>query len=144
DNKRLVWDRLPMSISFMAFLAAMLAERIRLAAGICLLGPLVLLGISSVINWRQTDDLRTYGVVQFYPLVMIPVMLWLCPPRYTGTGFIWCALGWYVLAKILELHAADHGIFALGRIVSGHTLKHIAASLGALWVYLYVAKRQRV
>jgi hypothetical protein len=142
DNDRLVWDRLPMAISFMAFFAGMVAERIRVEAGIYLLAPLVLLGIGSVINWQQTDDLRLYGVVQFYPLVIIPVMLLLCPPRYTGTGYIWGALGWYVIAKILELHAVDHGIFALGRIVSGHTLKHIAASLGAFWIYLYIGKRQ--
>jgi hypothetical protein len=142
DNDRLVWDRLPMAISFMAFFASMIAERIRVEAGVWLLGPLVLLGIGSVVNWRQTDDLRLYGVVQFYPLVIIPIMLCLCPPRYEGTGYIWGVLGWYVLAKILELHTMDHGIFALGQTVSGHTLKHLAASAGAFWVYLYVRRRR--
>ena len=120
----------------------MIAERIRVEAGVWLLGPLVLLGIGSVVNWRETNDLRLYAVVQFYPLVMIPVMLLLCPPRYTAAGFIWGALGWYVLAKILELHAVDHGIFAWGHIVSGHTLKHLAAAAGAFWVYLYVLRRR--
>jgi hypothetical protein len=36
----------------------------------------------------------------------------------------------------------DHGIFSLGQIVSGHTLKHLAACAGALWVYLYVRRRR--
>ena len=142
DNGRLVWDRLPMAISFMAFFASMIVERIRVEAGAWLLSPLVLLGIGSVVDWRQTDDLRLYGVVQFYPLVIIPIMLCLCPPRYTGAGYIWGTLSWYVLAKAFELHAVDHGIFALGQIVSGHTLKHLAASTGSLWVYLYVWQRR--
>jgi len=142
SNDRLVWDRLPMAITFMAFFASVIAERIRLEAGVWLLGPLVLLGIGSVMNWRQTDDLRLYAVVQFYPLVIIPIMLWLCPPRYQGIGYIWGALGWYVLAKLLELHAVDHGILAMGEVVSGHTLKHLAASAGAFWVYLYITRRR--
>jgi hypothetical protein len=142
DNDRLVWDRLPMAIAFMAFFATTIAERILVEAGLWLLGPLVLLGIGSVVNWRHMDDLRLYAVVQFYPLVIIPVMLCLCPPRYTGTGYIWGTLGLYVAAKILELHAVDHGIFALGQVISGHTLKHLAAATGAFGMYLYVAKRR--
>jgi len=142
NNDWLVWDRLPMAIAFMAFFASTIAERIRVEAGLWLLGPLVLLGVGSVVNWHQTDDLRLYAVVQFYPLAIIPVMLCLCPPRYTGTGFIWGTLGWYVAAKILELHAVDHGIFALGQFISGHTLKHLAAATGAFWMYLYVARRR--
>jgi len=142
DNNRLVWDRLPMAITFMAFFAGMIAERIRVDAGLWLLGPLLLLGIGSVANWHHTDDLRIYAVVQFYPLAIIPVMLCLCPSRYQGMQYIWGALGWYILAKILELHAADYGIFALGQVASGHTLKHLAAATGALWVYWYIARRR--
>jgi hypothetical protein len=142
NNERLVWDRLPMAVSFMAFFASTIVERIRIEAGVWLLGPLVLLGVGSVVNWRQTDDLRLYAVVQFYPLAMIPIMLWFCPPRYTGTGYIWGALGWYVLAKVLELHAVDHGIYALSHVVSGHTLKHLAAAAGAFWMFLFVVRRR--
>jgi len=142
DGDRLVWDRLPMAVSFMAFFAAMLSERIKVDVGIWLLGPLVLLGVGSVVNWHWTNDLRLYAAVQYYPLAIIPVMLWWCPPRYTGTGFIWGALGWYLLAKILELSAVDHGLFSLGHLVSGHTLKHLAAAAGAFWIYLFLKNRR--
>jgi hypothetical protein len=142
NNDRLVWDRLPMAVSFMAFFAATLGERLKVEVGIWLLGPLVLLGVGSVVNWYRTDDLRLYAVVQYFPLIMIPVMLWRFPPRYTGTVYIWGALGWYLLAKILELHALDHGIFSCGQVVSGHSLKHVAAGAGAFWIYLLLRKRR--
>ena len=34
-KERLVWDRLPMTIAFMAMVAAIIAERISLRAGLC-------------------------------------------------------------------------------------------------------------
>jgi hypothetical protein len=142
NNDRLVWDRLPLAVAFMAFFASMIGERIQVQAGIWLLGPLVLQGTGSVVNWRLTDDLRIYGVVQFFPLLIIPAMLWFFPPRYTATGYIWGALGWYLLAKVLELQWMDSGIYSLGQIVSGHTLKHLAAALGAFWIFLFLRQRR--
>jgi len=47
-NFRLMWDRLPMTLGFMGILCGTIAERISLSAGIRLLPPLVLLGLSSV------------------------------------------------------------------------------------------------
>ena len=39
-------------------------------------------------------------------------------------------IGWYALAKGLEL--GDHAVFALTQgLVSGHTLKHLAAAMAA-------------
>ncbi len=149
DNQRLVWDRLPMSIAFMSFFASTIAERISLKAGIRLLVPLLILGAGSVWYWRWTEeqgsgDLRLYGVVQFYPLAVIPIMLILFPPRYTGTGYIWGTLGWYVLAKLLETHTLDRGILEAGNIVSGHTLKHLAAATGAYWILRMLQVRRPV
>ncbi len=142
DSDRLVWDRLPMALSFMAFFAANLSERVKVEVGTWLLGPLVFLGIGSVVDWHRTDDLRLYGVVQFYPLIIIPVMLCVFPPRYTGTGYIWGSLGWYMLAKVLELPAVDHGVFSLGQLVSGHALKHLSAATGAFWIFLFLKNRR--
>ncbi|HEY0338432.1 MAG TPA: hypothetical protein VGC70_13905 [Burkholderiales bacterium] len=41
DDARLVWDRLPIAIAFMALLSAVIAERVNVKAGITLLWPLV-------------------------------------------------------------------------------------------------------
>jgi hypothetical protein len=142
----LVWDRLPMAIAFMALLAALVAERIDAAAGARLLAPLVLAGVGSVVYWWATEragvgDLRPYLLVQFYPLIAVPLVLVLFRPRYTGSAGWAVALGAYLLAKLAEL--ADGAVFALGAVVSGHTLKHLlaAAGIGAL---AWMTARRRV
>src|SRR5262249_21220123 len=86
DNHRLVWDRLPMTLAFMGLFASMIGERVGVRAGMWLLWPLLWLGFASVFNWqmgeqRQAGDLRLYGFVQFYPLVTIPLMMYLLPAR---------------------------------------------------------------
>jgi hypothetical protein len=80
--------------------------------------------------------------VQFYPLLTIPLLIWLFPARYTHAGYVFVALGWYLLAKGLETHFLDHAIYSAGRLVSGHTLKHLAAAAGAFWLFLMVQYRR--
>jgi hypothetical protein len=137
NDHTLVWDRIPMTIGFMALVAAMLAERISVKLGIGLLFPLVALGAASVIYWDVTQsrghgDLRPYALAQFGSLLVVLLLVALFPPRYTRTADLGIALGLYVLAKVLE--AADKPIFAVGHIVSGHTLKHLAAALSTCWI----------
>lgn len=50
DNDTLVWDRIPMTIVFMSFLAATLAELVNRPLGVRLLVPLVALGITSATS----------------------------------------------------------------------------------------------
>lgn len=144
SNATLFWDRLPMTIAFMALLSATLAERVNLGLGKYLLGPLVILGVLSTLYWHVGEqqgvgDLRPYALVQFGSLVAIPLMVLLFPPRYSRTGDLFVAVGWYALAKILEHF--DHGIFAvLG--VSGHTLKHLASGMGAWWILRMLERRR--
>ena len=146
-NDRLVWDRLPITVAFMGFFAGMIGERIGVRAGAWLLGPLVWLGFVSVLSWhlgerRGAGDLRLYGFVQFYPLLTIPLLIWLFPARYTHAGYVFVSLGWYLLAKGLETYFVDHAIYSAGRLVSGHTLKHLAAAAGAFWLFLMVQYRR--
>jgi hypothetical protein len=82
--------------------------------------------------------------VQFYPLVTIPLLLYLFPARYTCAGYVFVTLGWYLLAKFLEVSAIDHGIYAAGHVVSGHTLKHLAAAMGAYWIFLWMSQRRPI
>src|SRR5262245_42133150 len=145
NNARLVWDRLPMSVAFMALSAAVLGERIH--PRLCQVGlvPMLTAGVASVLYWHLTEqqgrgDLRFYYVVQFLPLLALPLLLLLFPPRYTRTGDLLGALGWYVLAKVCE-HPLDGPLFDLSG-VSGHTLKHLTAALGAYWILRMLMHRR--
>jgi len=140
DNARLFWDRLPMTVGFMAFASAIVIDRIDRQAGLRIVLPLLLaLGIASVVYWAWTEqagrgDLRFYALVQFLPPVLIPLVCWLYPlARHThGRHIAWIYL-WYALAKLFEL--GDGQIFnALGGLVSGHTLKHLAAAVATAGV----------
>ena len=129
----LFWDRLPMSVAFMAILSNAVEERIDAKVGRALLWPLVLLGIVSLLVWLRTDDLRLYAWVQFFPCLVLPLIFWLFVPTYTGTCYWFAAAGWYLLAKVLEY--ADAAIYSALQVMSGHPLKHVAAA-GACYTIL--------
>lgn len=144
-NARLTWDRLPLAITFMALFTAILGERVHVAASRWLLVPLVLLGAASVFYWDYTErigagDLRFYLAVQFFPLLMVPILLALYPPRYSGAGDLVASLLCYGLAKILEI--LDHQVYAGSAFVSGHTLKHIVAGFSCLFIITMLWRRQ--
>jgi hypothetical protein len=146
-NARLAWDRLPLAITMMGLLAATITERVGVRTGLALLGPLVLLGAGSVGYWHWTEqrgagDLRLYALVQFYPIVAVPLMLWWLPPRYTGAGDLLAAAATYAAAKGPEL--LDGWFLALTHVVSGHTLKHLLAALAGYWVVRMLRHRRPV
>ncbi len=137
DNARLVWDRFPMTLVFMGMLAAVVAERVNVTAGLALLLPLAAAGLGSVVYWHASEaagrgDLRPYALVQFFPALAIPLLLWLAPARYTRGGDLLAVLLIYGVAKLFE--ALDGRIFALGQGVSGHSLKHLTAALACWWL----------
>lgn len=146
DNARLVWDRLPMTIAFMAIVAAVIAERVSVRAGLWLLPILLLLGMGSVGQWywsetRGMGDLRFYAAVQAYSALVVLLALAL-PPRYTRTSDLAIVVGFYALAKLLE--SFDRPIFTVGHLVSGHTLKHLAAAAAGYWILRMLQKRRPI
>jgi hypothetical protein len=77
--------------------------------------------------------LRPYIVVQFLPLLVIPLVLLLFPSSFSSVALVWAMLGSYALSKALEL--GDDFTFAFGGLMSGHALKHAVAALS---MYLFV------
>jgi hypothetical protein len=131
NSLTLVWDRLPMTIGFMCLFAALLGELVSLRLGKVMLLPLVVIGLMSVLVWYWYDDLRFYAWVQFMPLLVIPLLLWLYQKSYTHSHYLLYALAFYVGAKVFE--AFDVQIFAmLGNEMSGHAIKHVFAAVGSL------------
>ena len=146
DNARLVWDRLPMTVVFMSLVAAMIAERVSVTAGVWLLPLLLIIGIASVLQWyaselRGSGDLRFYAAVQVYAGLVLLVAV-LLPPRYTRSADLTVVAALYIVAKVCE--TADRQIFSIGHVVSGHTLKHLAAGAAGFWILRMLKNRQPI
>lgn len=139
-NDTLFWDRLPMTFSFAALLALIVGERVGEAAGAFLLWPALVVGAFSLLLWHWTDDLRLYFWVQFFPVFAAIFLFSLYPAKYTKTNYWIVAMALYTLAKIFEF--TDEAIYSAGGIVSGHTLKHLAAAAACLAVLRYLRIRQ--
>ena len=142
NDKTLFWDRLPMAISFMAILALAIEERLDAKAGAVLLWPLIAIGICSLLLWRWNGDLRLYGWVQFFPCAALLLLFLLFPPEYTGTSYWIIAAALYALAKLFEFY--DSEIYSAGSILSGHTLKHVAAATACFALFRYFRERQPI
>lgn len=141
DNTTLVWDRIPMTIAFMALFVALLSEYISLRLAPWLLAPALLLGLASVLYWVWQQDLRFYVWVQFFPLLTIPLVMWLFTSHYTRQWLLLAALSWYVVAKLFEM--ADRSVFELtSGLVGGHSLKHILAAAGCLAILRMLQTRK--
>ena len=131
DNNRLVWDRLPMTIVFMSFFASVLAEVVNRRLAQRLLPALLVLGLASVWYWHVTEqrgagDLRFYVLVQFLPMLLIPLLLVLYPAPRQYLPWVLTMLGVYAGSKVFEYFDAE--MLALGGVASGHTLKHVLAA----------------
>lgn len=129
DDATLLWDRLPMTIAFVAALVLVLT-RVVSRAWERALGPLVVLGVASALHWRLTGDVRVYAWVQLAPLLVAPAVLVLYREREAARRLaapLSLAVSLYVLAKVAEV--TDVRVFEItGGVVSGHTLKHLLAA----------------
>ena len=145
NDQTLVWDRLPMTVSFMAFFSIIVGEHLSIRAGRALLYPLMAIGFASVIYWHLSEnagrgDLRPYLVVQFLPMALVPLIMLLFPARYSHGRLIWGLLAAYALAKLFEI--ADEQVYAFTHFISGHTLKHFAAAFGMLLFLVAILRRR--
>jgi hypothetical protein len=145
NNHTLVWDRLPMTIGFMVLFAVVMQERLAELTnlGNLVTPPLLMAGFFSCMYWHFTDDLRPYILVQFYPLIIIPLLIAVFNPTYTQPHYYVYALILYALAKVTEL--LDSKIFAATkRLISGHSLKHILAAVAIEMLVLMLLKRDKI
>jgi hypothetical protein len=144
SNATLIWDRLPMSIMFAGFMAAVIAERIDVEFAIRVLPFLVLLTGASVLEWYYSEwrghgDLRWYAALQIYSVLLLliaPVVR----SKYTRNWDFMVVFALYGLAKIFETF--DRRIYSLGQVISGHTLKHLAAAAAGYWILRMLQSRE--
>lgn len=155
DDARLIWDRLPIALACAGLLAAVRAETVLAAArargkGGCdarsEAALLALFAVASVAWWHFTNDagqgdLRPYLLLQLLPIVLIPLWQWLHGSERRDRVYFGAALAVYVLAKLAELN--DHAFLAANGLLSGHTLKHVLATLAAWLIVRRLVERVR-
>mmetsp|Transcript_19020 Transcript_19020/g.41151 ORF Transcript_19020/g.41151 Transcript_19020/m.41151 type:complete len:328 (-) Transcript_19020:75-1058(-) len=157
-DSTLVWDRLPMTVAFVAIFCFMLDDYLpgstdddsnavtgsnTSSIGPAVLAPFVIIGVLSVLYWTYTDDLRLYAVVSIMPLLLMPILFMCYRPRHTGIAQQGIGLSFYFAAKICE--EKDHEIFHwTGRRISGHSLKHVLAGLAPVSIAFMVLIREEM
>ena len=141
DDARLVWDRLPIALACAGLLAGTYADThirpysLRLTAG------LALFGVASVGWWAATADLRPYLLLQGAPLVLIPLWQARGLTPFTERAAFGFAILLYVAAKIAEV--GDHAIYEMLGAMSGHTIKHLLASIAGAVIVGSLVMRAR-
>jgi hypothetical protein len=127
SNETLVWDRLPMTLTFLPMTALLLGVWVEERWTSRTLWPLTAFGLGSVVWWAATGDLRPYFLAQFGPtLLLVPAQITdrrIRPLLKPGLA--------YVAAKVCETY--DRAIYS-GLGFSGHAIKHLLAALAAYWV----------
>lgn len=146
DDYRLVWDRLPIALACAGLLAGVRAETVgrydaRLEAAV-----LALLAVLSVAWWHFTGlqgqgDLRPYLLLQLLPILLVPLWQALHGSDAGDRRWFGAALAIYILAKVAELN--DHAFLAAAGGVSGHTVKHLLATLAAALIVGRLVQRVR-
>ena len=142
DDAGLAVDRYGMVIAFAGVLGLAAAHKVSERAGWSMGWLAVVAGPAAVWWWTQHGNLAPYAVMQFGGmLVLVMILFW----RSGSAGPNWGLLvGCYALAKVFE--AADAQIFHLtAQIVSGHTLKHLAAAgAGVAVIMPLISRRDQV
>ena len=146
DDFRLVWDRLPIALACAGLIAAVRGETVARFAVRSEAALLALFAVASVGWWHFTNgegagDLRPYLLLQLLPIVLIPLWQWLYGSDRRDRLYFGAALAVYVLAKAAELN--DHAFLAMNGLLTGHTLKHLLATLAAWLIVARLVQRLR-
>jgi uncharacterized membrane protein YeaQ/YmgE (transglycosylase-associated protein family) len=133
-----------MTIAFMALFSAIVGNYVSVQLAQKIVAPLLIAGIGSVLYWYVTElngqgDLRFYVLVQFLPIVLIPLILWLFESKPDNDEYIWGIIGAYAASKLMERFDAE--LYSLVGLISGHSLKHLTAAFGALIFYWALRRR---
>jgi hypothetical protein len=130
SDSTLLWDRSGMAFAFAGVLGIAASERVSVRSGIWLGLASLAAGVLSLAVWSQTGDVLGWGVFQFGGMALVLVLAFTARiPKSLGVS-LFALIAYYAIAKVCE--ANDHLLYeATGHLVSGHTLKHLVASLAA-------------
>ena len=140
DDDTMVWDRLPMTIVFASLTSLVISDRWSVEIAKKVHWPLVAIGISSILLWHFTGDLRPYMFFKHEPIIFIVVLLVFTTGAYDRSKDYFIALGLFLAATISEL--ADKQVLEILNIMSGHTIKHLLAGLACWYLFKMIQNRQ--
>jgi hypothetical protein len=138
----LMWDRLGMGIAFAGVLGLAVAERVSPRAARATSFVTLVSAGAAVVCAYAFGHVLPWACIQFGGMLLVLVCAFL-PSQAQSLGVRWLVLiGIYALAKLLE--GADAAVFhASSEWVSGHSLKHLVASLAALPVLAALASDKK-
>jgi hypothetical protein len=140
ENNTLSWDRLPMAVGFMALFVIVLADNVNNRLEKWLLLPMCLVGVTSVVYWHMTDDLRIYVWVQFVSIALLLIIVSVYKPTHLKTKYLIYAFIFYMLSKLAEHF--DRQIYEImDQTLSGHTIKHLLAAIATFFFYALLKRR---
>ena len=138
DDAGLAIDRCGMAIAFAGLLGLAAAERVSDRAGAALGLAVLLLAPLAVQVWVHTGNVLPWAALQFGGMALV---VWFAALRSQSNalGIRWgLVILAYATAKVLEV--SDHHVYEItAHLVSGHTLKHVVASLAA-WPVIIAIK----
>ncbi len=141
DDLGLAFDRVPIAAACAALICAFVGERIDARAGRVAVLAVALVAATLTVPYAYWSphwfgpggDLRPYLLLQIWPLLMIPLLIFVYPradERTLGNATWLAPLLLYLLAKGFEV--ADQPVLAATGVISGHTVKHLLAAAAAL------------
>ena len=130
NNAGLALDRVGMAVAFAGLLGLAAADRISARAGQAVGWGVLVLALLAVAVSALTGNVLPWALVQFGGVVLVVVLVFVKPvPGAMGVS-IGLTIALYALAKVFEHFDAQ--VYTLtGEVLSGHSLKHLVASLAA-------------
>ena len=143
DNRGLAWDRVGMVGAFAGLLGMAAADRISTRSGLWMAGVVLVAGPLAAAVWYTSANLMPWAVVQGGGMFLVLALAMRRPvPQAWGLPLL-AVIAFYGVAKFFEL--GDHAVYAWSHgLVSGHSLKHVAAAMAAIPVLFVMHNVARV
>lgn len=126
----LLWDRAGMLVAFAGVAGLAVAGRIGPRPAWVVTLTMLVAGVLALRSWQASGQFLPWAVVQGGGMLLVASLAFR-PQRPEALPVSLAAvIGWYALAKLLEW--GDHAVWEWTQgVVSGHSLKHVAAALSA-------------
>ena len=142
QDERLALDRLGMAVVFAGLIGLGVADRISARSGLLIGGLVLLLGPLAVAVSATSGNVLPWALLQFGGMLLVFLLVLRRPlPGAMGVP-LGAVILLYALAKVCELLDLQIYHWSAG-LVSGHSLKHLVASLAAWPLVLALIRVRR-